>query len=213
MENHIFSVCKLPLHLIEADTRVRCEIVKASALIGRHCEPYADLSEVAAHPPREGIIIFRDNVESGGIALILERLLALGIWLPVVALDVHPSPDRVVQAIKDGALDYLSLPLQPERLEASIARISKEASEVSATRQRMIEARSRLSTLSNREMEVLDCLADGSSNKAIARSLDISPRTVEIHRANMMTKLGVRHAVEVVRLKIDAMLGQSVLAA
>jgi FixJ family two-component response regulator len=213
MENHIFSSRKLPLHLIEADTRVRCEIVKASALIGHHCEPYADLSEIAAHPPREGIIIARDDAEAGGIAMVLERLLALGIWLPVVALDVHPSPGKVVQAIKQGALDYLSLPLQPERLEGSIARISKEALEVSASRKRMIEARTRLLTLSNREMEVLDCLASGNSNKEIGRSLDISPRTVEIHRANMMTKLGTRHAVEVVRLKIDAMLGQPVLAA
>jgi DNA-binding CsgD family transcriptional regulator len=57
-----------------------------------------------------------------------------------------------------------------------------------------------------REREVLDWLAEGSSNKAIARELDISPRTVEIHRANMMTKLGARHAAEAVRLKLEAKL-------
>jgi FixJ family two-component response regulator len=70
----------------------------------------------------------------------------------------------------------------------------------------MIEARDRISTLSAREREVLDWLAEGSSNKAIARELDISPRTVEIHRANMMTKLGARHAAEAVRLKLEAKL-------
>jgi FixJ family two-component response regulator len=213
LENNIISIRKLPIHLIDEDTHVRCAIVKASALIGHHCEPYANLSEVAEHPPREGIIIARDHVEGGGVAMVLERLLALGIWLPVVAIDVNPSPRRVVQAIKHGALDYLALPLKPERLEASIARITEEALEVSASRKRMIEARTRLLTLSNREMEVLECLTGGNSNKAIARSLDISPRTVEIHRANMMNKLGVRHAVEVVQLKNDAMLGESVLAA
>jgi FixJ family two-component response regulator len=70
----------------------------------------------------------------------------------------------------------------------------------------MIEARDRISTLSTREREVLDWLAEGSSNKAIARELDISPRTVEIHRANMMNKLGARHAAEAVRLRLEAKL-------
>lgn len=68
----------------------------------------------------------------------------------------------------------------------------------------MIEARDRIATLSAREREVLDWLADGSSNKVIARELDISPRTVEIHRANMMNKLGANHAAEAVRLKLEA---------
>jgi FixJ family two-component response regulator len=68
----------------------------------------------------------------------------------------------------------------------------------------MIEARDRISTLSTREREVLEWLARGSSNKAIARELAISPRTVEIHRANMMNKLGARHAAEAVRLRLEA---------
>lgn len=213
MENEHPAALKLPLHLIEADARIRCEIVNASAKIGHHCEPYADLAEVAAHPPREGILIVRDQIDGDSVSCVLERLLALGIWLPVVAFDLHPSPAKVVQAIKGGALDYLAFPFQPERLAVSIARISKEALAVSAARQRTIEARHRLATLSNRETQVLEGLAEGSSNKAIARILAISPRTVEIHRANMMTKLGVRHPAEVVRVKIDAMMGLASQAA
>ena len=75
-----------------------------------------------------------------------------------------------------------------------------------AARRRMIEARDRISSLSVREREVLDWLTEGSSNKVITRELDISPRTVEIHRANMMHKLGARHAAEAVRLKLEAKL-------
>ena len=63
----------------------------------------------------------------------------------------------------------------------------------------MVAARNRMSTLSPREREVLDQLAAGNSNKVIAQALAISPRTVEIHRASMMRKLGARHAAEAVR--------------
>ncbi|MFZ9396883.1 MAG: response regulator transcription factor, partial [Erythrobacter sp.] len=70
-------------------------------------------------------------------------------------------------------------------------------------RRRMIEARQRIANLSAREREVLDWLSAGSSNKSIARELEVSPRTIEIHRANMMLKLGARHAAEAVRLKLE----------
>ena len=151
-------------------------------------------------------IIARDTAEEGGVGMILDRLGRLGIWLPLIAVDVQPRPGRIVEAIKAGSLDYLALPLDPERFTRCLLRIEKEAEQFGAARRRMIEARDRISTLSAREREVLDWLAEGSSNKAIARELDISPRTVEIHRANMMTKLGARHAAEAVRLKLEAKL-------
>jgi len=138
--------------------------------------------------------------------MILERLSRLGIWLPVIAVDEEPRPGRIVEAVKAGALDYLALPLDPERFARCLFRIEKEAEVFGAARRRMIEARDRISSLSVREREVLDWLTEGSSNKVIARELDISPRTVEIHRANMMHKLGARHAAEAVRLKLEAKL-------
>ncbi len=136
----------------------------------------------------------------------LERLTRLGIWLPLIAVDAQPRPTRIVEAIKAGALDYLSLPLDPDRFNRCLTRIAKEAEEFGEARRKMIEARDRISSLSQREREVLDWLSEGSSNKVIARELEISPRTVEIHRANMMNKLGARHAAEAVRLKLEAAL-------
>jgi FixJ family two-component response regulator len=115
-----------------------------------------------------------------------------------------PETDCVVRAIKAGALDYLSVPQQIAPLNEAIGRATREAEGFRVQRARAAEARQRIARLSMREREVLDRLAEGCSNKAIARDLEISPRTVEIHRMKMMGKLGARHAAEAVRLRIEA---------
>ena len=179
---------KATLHFIDSSSRHRAELARIGFSLGHHAEVYGDLSELSIHPPREGIIVARDTVEEGGVSVILERLSRLGIWLPLIAFEAQPRPGRIVEAIKAGALDYLSLPLDPDRFSRCLARIEKEAEVFGQTRRRLIEARDRISSLSTREREVLDWLAEGSSNKVLARELDISPRTVEIHRANMMAR-------------------------
>lgn len=204
MQNQDFRAEKIALHFIEADTQCRAELVRVGHAIGHHCEIYSDMSEVAAHPPRSGIIIVRDQVETGGVAVVMERLLSLGICLPVVAMDYQPAPSQIVEAIKDGALDFLVLPLKEERLERMIAKLRTEVNAVTIMREKVMMARNRLSALSGREREVLDALTGGGSNKEIARTLSISPRTVEIHRANMMHKLGARSAAEAIRIKLEA---------
>lgn len=203
---------KASLHFIDSCSRQRAELARIGFALGHHSEVYGDLSELSVHPPRDGIIVARDTAEEGGVSVILERLSRLGIWLPLIAVDAQPRPGRIVEAIKAGALDYLSLPLDPDRFARCLARIEKEAEVFGAARRRMIEARDRIASLSSREREVLDWLAEGSSNKVIARELDISPRTVEIHRANMMSKLGARHAAEAVRLKLEANLEPKIRA-
>jgi FixJ family two-component response regulator len=106
--------------------------------------------------------------------------------------------------MKAGALDFMVMPTAIAPINACIARVMAEAELLRAQHNRSAEARARLQRLSAREREVLDHLVDGASNKSIARMLDLSPRTVEIHRTKMMGKLGVRSAAEAVRMRFEA---------
>ena len=192
------------LHILDACSRSRAAQARLGFELGYHCEVYADIAELLAMPPERGIVLVRDEADCEGVGAVLNALAAAGVWLPVVATAHTPVADDVVQAIRAGALDYLSLPLDAERIAQSVGRISEEAVAFGMARRRLVEARSRIAVLSPRERQVLDWLAEGRSNKMIARELDISPRTVEIHRANMMTKIGARHSAEAVRLRIEA---------
>lgn len=192
------------LHIIDGSCRSRAEQARLGFENGYHCEIYSDLEELMLSPPDRGIILARDDEGGGRVDEVLRHLSRAGLWVPVVATSQDPRPGQVVAAIKAGALDYLRLPLRPERLHEAVNRIEREAVAYAEARRKMVEARNRIASLSPREREVLDWLAEGRSNKMIARELHISPRTVEIHRANMMSKLGAHHAAEAVRLRIEA---------
>lgn len=192
------------LHIVGGSSRSRAEQAHLGFGLGHHCEEYADTAELLSYNPERGIVLAFDDPEGGGVARVLRALAVDGKWLPVVGTSLEPRPGRVVEAIKAGALDYLALPLREERLADAISRIGGEADAYADARRKMVEARNRIAALSPREREVLDWLAEGCSNKMIARELEISPRTVEIHRANMMSKLGAEHPSQAVRLRMEA---------
>lgn len=199
----------LIIRFVEPSTRIRAELARTAFAMGHHAELYADLGELIRHRPSSGILVVHDRPSAGSgsegtAAETIRRVADQGTWLPLIAIAVDPTPGQIVAAMKAGALDFLPLPLDQRRFAGSLRQIAAEAEAFCEARRRMVEARSRISNLSGREREVLDLLSAGSSNKAIARELAISPRTVEIHRANMMAKLGASHPAEAVRLQIEA---------
>lgn len=201
---------RLTLHIVDEDSRVRAEVARIAYSLGHHAEVYADLGELVQHPPREGIILARAGTAAGGAPGLIADLSRAGIWLPLIVVAERPDVAEVVAAIKAGALHYMRLPLDREQLEVVLNGVAREAEAHAAARRKMFEARARIESLSPREREVLDWLAVGCSNKAIARELSISPRTVEIHRANMMEKLGAGHAADAVTLRMEARLEEEV---
>ena len=195
---------RITLHIVGGTSRSRAEQSRLAFALGHHAEVYSDLDELFDRPPRGGVIIACDQLLDQGVARLLDRLGDEGIWVPLVAASCDPGVEQVVAAVKAGALDFLPLPLTERELRRLVAHFHSDGGRHADARRRLIEARRRIGLLSRREREVLDWLSEGCSNKAIARELDISPRTVEIHRANMMDKLGATHAAEAVRLRLDA---------
>jgi FixJ family two-component response regulator len=195
---------RIALHIVDSDSRSRAEQARTAFSLGHHAEVYSDLAELIERAPSSGVALLRERTIEIPFGQVLERLEARGVWLPLIVCAEEPRIENVVAAIKNGALDYLELPLETGRLARSLARVGAEADARGLARQHLVESRQRVALLSKREREVLELLALGSSNKLIARELSISPRTVEIHRSNMMTKLRAGHAAEAVRLWLQS---------
>lgn len=198
------TVEKTTLNFVCANPKERATFANLCTSIGHHCELYDDLSELTVFPPRHGLIVLQDTPNLGGLSAAIDQLESLGIWLPVIAIGRDPAPSAIVEAIKSGALDYLASPIEEGRLERCISRTAAEAKRISNLRRGRVEAKEQLKKLSSREAEVLELLTEGLSNKLMARELGISPRTVEIHRANMMSKLGASHTAGAVRIRLQA---------
>src|SRR5689334_2560366 len=138
-----------------------------------------------------------------GIEL-LRRLQTLNCRFPVVIMTGHGDVPLAVEAMKLGAVDFLEKPFDDDLLismiDSGLKRAEPEARNEAASR----EIAERVATLSPRERQVMDGLVAGLSNKAIAREYDISPRTIEVYRANVMTKMQAGSLSELVRLAMRA---------
>jgi len=136
-----------------------------------------------------------------------QALLTNGIAMPVIVLTGHGDISIAVRAMKAGAVDFIEKPFEKAILLEAIEVAFDRLEDREARAGRAEDARTAIASLTAREQDVLDGLAQGLPNKTIAYDLGISPRTVEVHRANVMTKLGVRSLSEALRIAFAAGLG------
>lgn len=134
-----------------------------------------------------------------GIEL-LKRLKAGGSLFPVVIMTGHGDVPLAVEAMKLGAMEFLEKPFEDDRLIGMIETALRMAEPGVKSEAATLEIQSRIASLSPRERQVMDGLIAGLSNKLIARDYDISPRTIEVYRANVMTKMQAASLSELVRL-------------
>ena len=141
--------------------------------------------------------------ELSGIDL-LKRLNELDVRVPVIVITGHGDVPLAVEAMKFGAVDFFEKPFDDEALVAAVRSALDRRKDDSKRKAEVSLINSRLTELSNRERQVLEGLVAGRPNKVIAYDLGISPRTVEIYRANLMTKMQASSLSDLVRMAIVA---------
>lgn len=200
------------IHLVDDEESVRRSTSFMLRTSGYAVDTYpsgvAFLEQVA--DARPGCILLDVRMpEMDGIE-VQAQLVSRGVTLPVIVLTGHGDVGTAVAAMKGGAIDFLEKPFDSaalmDALDRGFERLGR-SDEAVASQQ---DAERRIAQLSPREQDVLRGLVRGHPNKTIAYDLGISPRTVEVHRANAMSKLGARSLSEALRLAFAAKLDQSI---
>ena len=197
------------VHVIDDDEAMRDSLVfmlDAAGIESRSWESAVDF--LSALPSVEHGCIVTDvrMPDMTGLELV-DRLKASGHPDPVIVITGHADVPLAVEAMKAGVVDFLEKPFENQRLLSAVrtalasAAAAGEGHQDNEERRRI---RERIDSLSARERQVLDGLVAGHANKIIAFDLEISPRTVEVYRANVMTKMQARSLSELVRMVIAA---------
>jgi two-component system response regulator FixJ len=194
------------VHLVDDDEAIRRSVgfmLKTSGFHVRAYESGVELLKGAANL-EPGCILLDIRMPGMDGLEVQSALRDKGVTLPVIIMTGHGDVTLAVQAMKAGAVDFIEKPFEKAVLLSAIDHGVERLMKSAADQGRADEASVRLQALTPREREVLDGLAKGLPNKTIAYDLGISPRTVEIHRANLMSKLGVRSLSEALRIAFAA---------
>ena len=200
---------KFLIHLVDDDEAIRRSagfMLKTSGFRVQTYETGVELLKQVRSLEPGCILLDIRMPEMDGLE-VQRALREAGCMLPVVIMTGHGDVSVAVQAMKAGAVDFIEKPFEKQSLLTSLDVARGRLEQASAGATRAEEAGHRLNVLTPRERDVLIGLVNGLPNKTIAYDLGISPRTVEIHRANLMEKLEVRSLSEALRIAFAAGLG------
>ena len=193
------------VHVVDDDAAIRRAMVRLLRSEGLTTVTYDSAQAVlnGASSLSFGCILLDLQMPGMDGLQLLARLSELGIELPVIVVTGHGDVATAVKAMKAGAVDFIEKPIDEVQLLAAIDAALKEKK--SAARNRAVaRAIEQMALLSPRERQVLEAIAVGRPNKLIAYDLGISVRTVEVHRAHMLDRLGVRYIGEAIRIAVMA---------
>jgi FixJ family two-component response regulator len=173
--------------------------------VGLECRLFASAQEFldAYQPSQIGCVVLDIRMPGMSGLELQEQLNRRGAVIPVIFMSGHGDIPMAVEAMQHGAFDFLQKPFREQELLDRIQRAIAKHQQVSKSLGEHDRIRGLLELLTPREREVLDLMTQGKQNKAIAQVLDVSPRTIEIHRARVMEKMNAHSVAELVRMMLD----------
>lgn len=197
------------IHIIDDEDAIRRStsfVLKTSGFAVKAWPSGRAFLKEVRHAPLGCILLDIRMPDMDGLE-VQEQLNERGITMPVIVMTGHGDVSIAVQAMKAGAVDFIEKPFEKAILMAAIDAAFERILRTGAASARAEEATIIVGALTAREREVLEGLAKGMPNKTIGYDLGISPRTVEVHRANIMTKLNAHSLSEALRIAFAAGLG------
>lgn len=196
---------RLPqVYLVDDDADVRTAVSLLLKTEDFRVTAFADASSVlaAVDDTTPGCLLLDVRLPDMDGLTLHRQLKARSVGMPVIFITGHGDIPMAVRAVNEGALDFLEKPFHDDALIEGVRRALALDAEQRAGAAEMAEVEERLASLTPREREVLEALLDGQPNKLIARQLDVSVRTVEIHRGHLMQKMGAKSASHLARLAL-----------
>ncbi|CDP53184.1 Transcriptional regulatory protein fixJ [Devosia sp. DBB001] len=194
-----------PVYLVDDDEAVRHALALLLSTVGIKVKGFADPQAFLAQVPRlaPGCLILDIRMPAISGLKLQERLLEQGIDWPTIVISGHGDIEACRRAFRNGAVDFLSKPIDEQDLIDAIQKGQEALERVLSRRAEKAETLALLSSLTTRESEVLDRIAEGFTTRQIAEGLGLSPRTIESHRAAIGAKLGTTSQAEMTRLWIE----------
>ncbi|KQY87036.1 MULTISPECIES: response regulator FixJ [unclassified Brevundimonas] len=194
------------VHVVDDDPAIRDSLaflLDTADLVSRTYESAAALLAHADTLAPGCIVTDVRMPDMNGLEMV-RRLSEMGVRHPVIVMTGHADVPLAIEAVRAGVKDFIEKPFDDEALLSSIRSALADQAGTAEREGQDAEVRDRLASLSTRERQVLEGLVAGRANKVIAYDLEISPRTVEVYRANVMTKMQARSLSELVRMTILA---------
>jgi len=192
------------IYIVDDDDGMRRALTLLMTTVGYQATAFARPSEfLAKYDPNQPSCLVLDvrMPEMSGLEL-QQQLNRTGSMVPVILITGHGDVPMAVQAMKDGAFDFLQKPFRDQDLLDRINAAIKQDVQNRDSVNRLADLRQRADSLTPREREVMAQVVDGKANKVVAIDLGLSERTVEIHRANVMEKMGARSVAHLVKMHL-----------
>ena len=195
---------ELLVHVVDDDAAVRDSIAFLLDTSGLASRTYESATALLARADslEPGCIVTDVRMPDVSGLDMVRRLKTAGVALPVIVITGHADVPLAIEAMHAGVADFIEKPFDDEVLLGAVRAALAKGAEVRDQAAQIRDVLDRMEALSARERQVLDGLVAGHANKVIAFDLDISPRTVEVYRANVMTKMQARSLSELVRMSL-----------